>query len=50
MRYDVKLYCATDTRSSTTVSDSQYIMRDSTSMKADGCSVDHKLQDAKDVG
>jgi hypothetical protein len=31
----VKLYCATETRSSTTVNNSQYITRDSTSLKAD---------------
>ncbi len=35
--------------SSTTVSDGQYIRRDSISISA-GCSVDHELQHAKDVG
>jgi hypothetical protein len=45
------LYCATDKRLSiTTVSYGQYITHDSTSISADGCSVYHKLQDAKDVG
>ena len=46
---DVKLYCTTDAVSSTTVSDGQYITRDSISISA-GCSVDHELQHANDVG
>ena len=45
----VKLYCTTDAVSSTTVSDGQYITRDSISISA-GCSVDHELQHANDVG
>jgi hypothetical protein len=46
---NVKLYCTTDAVSSTTVSDGQYITRDSISISA-GCSVDHELQHANDVG
>jgi hypothetical protein len=45
----VKLYCTTDAVSSTTVSDGQYTTRDSISISA-GCSVDHGLQHANDVG
>ena len=45
----VKLYCTTDAVSSTTVSDGQYITHYSISIPA-GCSVDHELQHANDVG
>ena len=50
MRDNVKLYSATEMWSCTTVSDRQYITRNNISINADGCSVDHKIQDAKDVG
>jgi hypothetical protein len=49
MGWYVKLYCTTDAVSSTTVSDGQYITRDSINISA-RCSVDHELQHANDVG
>lgn len=49
---NVKIYVndTTDAVSSATVSNSQYILHDSTSILRAGCSVNHELQHGNDVG